>query len=129
MMMQTISQISGSISENFISIGDVSKLIGIPTHTIRYWEKEFSDYLVPARTIGKQRRYGEDQISKLQTIFRMLKQEGYSIAGAKRALATQNRKANLSPELPESLDAAMAERIITLIKQQLEKGNGLNTAG
>ena len=38
---------------------DAAKIIGVPPHTIRYWEKEFSDFLVAPRTLGKQRRYGD----------------------------------------------------------------------
>ena len=81
--------------EPLISIRDAARIIGVPPHTIRYWEKEFSDFLVAPRTMGKQRRYGDAQIHKLRTIFRMLKEEGYTIAGAKRALAKQNQAANL----------------------------------
>ncbi len=102
-----------------VSIGDVSKIIGVPTHTIRYWEKEFPRYLEPPRTTGRQRRYGTDQISKLKHIVNMLKKDGYSIAGARRALAMQNQEANLSLENTNSIDAATAERIISLLKNHL----------
>jgi DNA-binding transcriptional MerR regulator len=108
--------------EPLVSIRDAAKIIGVPPHTIRYWEKEFSDFLVAPRTLGKQRRYGDQQLHKLRTIFRMLKEEGYSIAGAKRALAKQNQAANLgasaAPSL-ESLSAEMAEKILALVKNEL----------
>ena len=113
--------------EPLISIRDAAKIIGVPPHTIRYWEKEFSDFLVAPRTMGKQRRYGDAQIIKLRTIFRMLKEEGYSIAGAKRALAKQNQAANLGGKAAvrgatgalESLSAEMAEKILALVKNEL----------
>ncbi len=108
--------------EPLISIRDAAKIIGVPPHTIRYWEKEFSDFLVAPRTLGKQRRYGDQQLHKLRTIFRMLKEEGYSIAGAKRALAKQNQAANLgaapAPSL-QSLSNEMAEKILALVKNEL----------
>ena len=108
--------------EPLISIRDAAKIIGVPPHTIRYWEKEFSMYLVAPRTLGKQRRYGDSQLQKLRTIFRMLKEEGYSIAGAKRSLAKQNQAANIgggaNPSL-ESLSTEMAEKILALVKNEL----------
>jgi len=123
MYAETLEMIETKKDEPLISIRDAAKIIGVPPHTIRYWEKEFSDFLVAPRTLGKQRRYGDMQLHKLRTIFRMLKEEGYSIAGAKRALAKQNQAANLgaagtNPSLA-SLSTEMAEKILALVKNEL----------
>jgi DNA-binding transcriptional MerR regulator len=127
MLADTIDLVDSHKDETLISIRDAARIIGVPPHTIRYWEKEFSDYLVAPRTMGKQRRYGDQQIYKLRTIYRMLKEEGYSIAGAKRALAKQNQAANLGGQANrgpanvalESLSAEMAEKILALVKNEL----------
>lgn len=123
MYADTLEMVENKKDEPLISIRDAAKIIGVPPHTIRYWEKEFSDFLVAPRTLGKQRRYGDQQLHKLRTIFRMLKEEGYSIAGAKRALAKQNQAANLgvaatNPSLA-SLSTEMAEKILALVKNEL----------
>ncbi len=39
-----------------LTIKEVSELTSIPTHTLRFWEKEFDSILVPLRTPGGQRR-------------------------------------------------------------------------
>lgn len=123
MFADTMEMTEKRNQEPLISIRDAARIIGVPPHTIRYWEKEFSDFLVAPRTMGKQRRYGDAQIIKLRTIFRMLKEEGYSIAGAKRALAKQNQAANLSNSQAngtlETLSAEMAEKILALVKNEL----------
>jgi DNA-binding transcriptional MerR regulator len=114
MLTDTMETIESIKSEPLISIRDAARIIGVPPHTIRYWEKEFSDFLVAPRTLGKQRRYGDLQ---------MLKEDGYSIAGAKRALAKQNQAANLSNSQAngtlETLSAEMAEKILALVKNEL----------
>ncbi|MBD3322070.1 MAG: MerR family transcriptional regulator [Chitinivibrionales bacterium] len=69
-----------------LSIGDVSRICGVPSHTIRYWEKEFGDYLCPNRTAGKQRRYAERDIQRLVRIKKLLWIDGFTIAGAHRTL-------------------------------------------
>ncbi|NLB62492.1 MAG: MerR family transcriptional regulator [Fibrobacter sp.] len=69
-----------------VGIGDVSRFLSIPAHTLRFWEKEFHFYINLYRTSGRQRRYDDDSISKLERIKHLLKIEGYSIAGAKRLL-------------------------------------------
>ncbi len=123
MLTDTLELVETTKSEPLISIRDAARIIGVPPHTIRYWEKEFSEFLVAPRTMGKQRRYGDLQLHKLRMIFKMLKEEGYSIAGAKRALAKQNQAANLSNSQAngtlETLSAEMAEKILAMVKNEL----------
>ena len=75
--------------EQFQNISNVSKNIGVPTHTIRYWEKEFSAFLSPPRPNGGHRRYGTYEIDLLKRIKYMLREEKYSIAGARQKLQSQ----------------------------------------
>ena len=70
-----------------LSIGDVSRICGIPVHTIRYWEREFCDFLQPVRTSGKQRRYADSDIQRILRIRRLLWTQRFSIKAAKRILA------------------------------------------
>lgn len=113
-------------SEYLVSIRDAARIVGVAPHTLRYWEKEFEDFLRPPRTQGKQRRYGDEQLAKLRRIFRMLKEEGYSIAGAKRSLARENRGANVEPagdaaeELWASLTEEMTEKILEMVKKRFK---------
>ncbi|HSQ41144.1 MAG TPA: MerR family transcriptional regulator [Fibrobacteraceae bacterium] len=84
-----------------VSIGDVSRILEVPSHTLRFWEKEFGFFLSPARTDGRQRRYGEKDIQHLDRIKNLLRTEGYSIAGAKRLLRLEleTNETLLSPEV------------------------------
>jgi len=69
-----------------VRVSDVAKMLQVAAHTLRFWEKEFDFYLKPSRTTGLQRRYNSDSIDRLKKIHFYLKEEGYSIAGAKRIL-------------------------------------------
>jgi len=71
-----------------VRVSDVAKMLQVEAHTLRFWEKEFDFYLKPRRTAGLQRRYDTDSIERLKKIQHYLKNEGYSIAGAKRILAS-----------------------------------------
>lgn len=75
------------VAERPVSISTASVLVGVETHTIRYWEREFAEFLNPVRTAGGQRRYRPEDIETLKAIKRLLKEELYTIAGAKRKLA------------------------------------------
>lgn len=69
-----------------LCIGDVAKICGVPTHTIRFWEKEFGVFLTPVRTRGKQRRYSDTDIRHVAQIKKLLWVDKFSIEGAKRLM-------------------------------------------
>lgn len=76
-------------SEQAVSISAASRITQVETHTLRYWEKEFAPYLDPLRTDGGQRRYRPADLETVFCIKRLLRDEMFSIAGAKRHLARQ----------------------------------------
>jgi len=112
--------------DNLVSIRDAARIIGVPPHTIRYWEKEFAEFLNPPRTTGKQRRYGDLQIDRLRAIYAMLKEDGYSIAGARRALSQRKDGPVVLKENPAlkgttlaHFSSDVAEKILALVKHEL----------
>ncbi len=74
------------IEQRPVSISVASYLTGVESHTLRYWEREFSEFLRPIRSAGGQRRYRPEDIEVIREIKRLLKEEMYTIAGAKRKL-------------------------------------------
>ena len=78
------------IKKDWLTIGEVSELTGVPIHTLRYWEDEFDGYFSPLRTSGRQRRYDEDAVQKILEIRTLLKVEKYSIAGARQVLSRRD---------------------------------------
>ncbi len=109
-------------NETMLSIGDVARFLGVPTHTIRYWEKEFSNYLNPGRTVGHQRRYTDENVLKIRDIMRLLKNEGYSIAGAKKILElkSKTKELNSGDTALQGTHEDIAQRILDLIKTELK---------
>ena len=90
------------ISKDWLTIGEVSELTGVPIHTLRYWESEFGDYFSPLRTSGRQRRYDEQAVDRVLEIKSLLKEEKYSIAGARQVLSRKM-------ESNETLDGSFEE--------------------
>ncbi len=68
------------------SINEVSRITGVPSHTIRFWEKDFCSYLKPAKTGGGQRRYCARDIRVIKEIKQLRYQEKYTIAGTLKEL-------------------------------------------
>ena len=75
------------------SIGEVAKILNLVnqkngnlnTHTIRFWEKKFKQ-IKPKILAGKRRYYDNDTIQTLKKIKYLLKEQGMTINGAKKAL-------------------------------------------
>jgi len=81
-------------SENaYKTISEVVEIIGLkskkgklkPTHTLRYWEKEFNQ-IKPRIFKGNRRYYDEKNIELLKKIHFLLKDRGMTINGVKKFL-------------------------------------------
>jgi DNA-binding transcriptional MerR regulator len=70
-------------------IGEVCKLLDIQPYVLRYWETEFAA-LHPQKSQSGQRAYLETEIETIRRIKRLLYEEGYTIAGAKKKLETEH---------------------------------------
>ena len=79
------------------TIGEVVKILGLksrngqslPTHTIRYWEKEFKQ-IKPKILNGNRRYYDQKNIELLKKVHFLLKNQGMTINGVKKILANND---------------------------------------
>jgi DNA-binding transcriptional MerR regulator len=71
--------------EAFRNISEVSTLLDIPTHVLRFWETRFNQ-LKPIKRNGGRRYYRPEDIILLKKIQDLLYQEGYTIKGAQQVL-------------------------------------------
>ncbi len=69
----------------FYKIGEVSKLTGLESYVLRFWENEFP-LLHPRKNEGGQRVYLQKDVVLILKIKKMLYEEGYTISGAKKVL-------------------------------------------
>jgi DNA-binding transcriptional MerR regulator len=67
------------------SIGEVGEHLDLEAHVLRYWESEF-DELMPKKDAAGRRVYSDADIRTLQRIRHLLKEERYTIAGARAVL-------------------------------------------
>ena len=68
-------------------IGSLAKDLGVEQFVIRFWEKEFG--ICAKRTKGGQRFYHKQDIEKFKQIKKLLYEEGFTIAGAKKCLTPE----------------------------------------
>lgn len=73
-----------------LTIKEVSSILQVEESTIRFWEKEFEEYLNLDVQKGQRKRYTQQQLEILSKIKELLHTELYTIKGAKRRLDLDN---------------------------------------
>ena len=114
------------------TIGEVVKLIGlktkkgqaIPTHTIRYWEKEFKQ-IKPKILSGNRRYYDQYNINLLKRIKFLLKDKGMTIIGVKKILNSGDSN-DLDEILNKSIKATNLKIKITNISKIIKHLKKMN---
>lgn len=86
--------------EYFLSINDVSKLLELPAHTLRYWEKQFPATVKPTTGVGGRRYYRQQTVESLKKIKDLLYSRGMTIAGVKKIIKEGNFSSTIVEENP-----------------------------
>lgn len=107
----------------YYSISEVSKITGLEQYILRYWESEF-DSLKPGKNRAGNRIYTNKDINLILRIKKLLRDEKYTIEGAKKILNETSSTA--SPEEPSSTVSNKPDNIptrqeIRSIKNDLEE--------
>lgn len=79
----------------YYSISEVSKLTGLEQYILRYWETEFES-LKPGKNRAGNRIYTNKDIKLILQIKKLLREEKYTIEGAKKILTDFNFEPNQS---------------------------------
>lgn len=104
-----------TIERMFWTIGEVAEDLGVNTSVLRYWEKEFG-VLRPKRTGKGDRLYTKEDIGKVREIQRLLKDEGFTIQGARERLRSKDRVEDSRAELIGRL-RAVREQLLNMRAQ------------
>jgi DNA-binding transcriptional MerR regulator len=88
-MPSTATAAQPTIEKDFYRIGEVSRLTALKPFVLRYWETEFP-MLEPVKSSSGHRLYRQEDVEMVLRIKRLLYDEGFTIAGARRHLREQN---------------------------------------
>ena len=77
--------ITDSLDEKYYRIGEVSRIADLKPFVLRYWETEFP-MLEPVKSPNGHRLYRQQDVDLVLRIKRLLYDEGFTIAGARRHL-------------------------------------------
>lgn len=98
----------------YFKIGEVSKISGLASHVLRFWESEFKK-IKPRRTAAGQRSYTQKDVAMILEIKHLLHEKKFTIEGARKYLSSRTR--------PESDDSDFLEDLkkeLTIIRDLLD---------
>jgi DNA-binding transcriptional MerR regulator len=98
------------IRKLYYSISEVSTITGLEQYVLRYWESEFPQ-LKPAKNRAGNRIYTNKDIKLILYIKKLLRDERYTIEGAKRVLEEY---------IPESDSAEQLELLSVPPKKKIQ---------
>ena len=76
------------IRKLYYSISEVAERTGLEAHVLRYWETEF-EQLRPKKNRAGNRVYTERDIATVERVQHLLREEKYTIEGARQVLARE----------------------------------------
>lgn len=79
------------IEKRYLTIGEVAEKFNVATSLVRFWEKEF-DTLKPKKNKKGNRQYTVEDVKKIQHIYYLVKEKGFTLAGAKESIKNNKNK-------------------------------------
>ncbi len=120
--------LKGRETENSISherlyyrIGEVSRITGLKPHILRYWESEFK-VIRPHKGGSLQRLYRRKDLDLILKIKKLLYEEGFTIAGAKKKIRDLERLENkqLKLKLAKKGTNEEAHELLAALQEELK---------
>ncbi|HEV2718514.1 MAG TPA: MerR family transcriptional regulator [Thermoanaerobaculia bacterium] len=107
--------------DRLYKIGEVCRIADVQPYVLRYWETEFPS-LTPNKSGGGQRLYTRREIDVILRIKQLLYSEGFTIAGAKKKLDTEEPSVTTTAP-PKNVNKALRQikEELTAILRMLEE--------
>ena len=108
----------------YFRIGEVARILGVKPYVLRYWESEFKA-IRPQKSRSQQRLYRRRDVELLLRIKRLLYEERFTIAGARRKLREEGATdiESSEPEVTEQRAAGSKpnQELLNRLRMDLEK--------
>ena len=101
------------IQKKYFSITEVAEPMGLNASQLRYWEKEFTALQPKTNARGK-RFYNQNDLEIIEQIKWLVKDQGYTIAGARKAM---RRRSDVAEQMASA--ANQSQRLGELNREEL----------
>jgi DNA-binding transcriptional MerR regulator len=103
-------------SKLYRSISEVSEMLRVKAHVLRYWETQFS-MLRPKKNRAGNRMYRPEEVRLLMRIKELLYDRRYTIAGARRTLLDERKQDE--PQVELGFNEAERKLLVAEVREEL----------
>lgn len=111
------------MEKTYYSISEVSEILNVPQHTLRFWEKEFPQQLKPKYSSGGTRRYTQADIDAVRLISFLTKEQHLTIEGARQRIASNGKEEEKRMKVIQKLKELRSE--LQAIRRELNDREAL----
>ena len=97
------------LSKMYYSIGEVAEYLNVNTSLLRFWEKEFQ-FEVSKKNKKGNRLFTVKELEKINKIYQLVKIEGYTLDGAKKASKSKEPRS-------QTVSLSQTEQVILKLEQ------------
>ncbi|HZJ79277.1 MAG TPA: MerR family transcriptional regulator [Dysgonamonadaceae bacterium] len=94
----------------YYSIQEVADHFAVNISLLRFWEKEFPN-IKPKKTQGGTRQYTKDDVMEIAIVYRLVRNKGLTLEGARQALKTNKTAEDIRIETLSRLNNLRKELI------------------
>ena len=94
----------------YYSIQEVAEHFAVNVSLLRFWEKEFPT-INPKKTQGGTRQYTKDDIKEVAIVYRLVREKGFTLDGARQALKKNKTAEDIRIETLSRLQSLRKELI------------------
>src|SRR4030043_761145 len=105
----------------YYRIGEVSRITGLKAHVLRYWESEFK-VIRPHKEGSLQRLYRRKDLDFILKIKKLLYEDGFTIAGAKKKIRDMEKlkKRQMNLRLVEKRPDTKDHELLVALREELK---------
>jgi DNA-binding transcriptional MerR regulator len=104
------------ITKLYHSIREVSEMFRVAPSLLRFWEKEFPTLLQPKKDNRGNRLYTEQDITNIKILHNLIKEQGFTLDGAKKHFRGEKRENTEQEKVLKSLER-IKEDLLSLKKK------------
>lgn len=109
------------LTKVYYSISEVADLFDVNTSLIRFWHKEFSKYIKPKVNAKGNRMFSPKDVVNISKIYQLVKEQGFTLDGAKKALKSKEPEPVFTGLLPFEEETKDTSALKIDLLKRLEK--------
>jgi DNA-binding transcriptional MerR regulator len=108
------------LTKLYYTIGEVADMFSVNTSLIRFWEKEFN-LIQPKKSKKGNRMFTPKDIENFNKIYHLVKTNGYTLEGAKKALKSKQTVTDSKESMNSNQQLTEALEVNDTLVQKLEE--------